>query len=119
KSFFLGAPRESFNSDILWQKVLQVMLRRIGAEGQGLRLEMALTAADERIAGENFAEEVVRVREAEFDRSLVDLDHFARLAVNRHLGDWNRNYRLLAVEIFEPEYEIIRGEWRAIRPPHA
>jgi len=52
-------------------------------------------------------------------REIVDLDEFARLAIDRKLGRWSRSQFLVGVQIFEPENDVVGREGLSVRPFHA
>ena len=118
-AFLLGDLVDRLGRGVLRQELLEVVLRRVGPEGVALALAHRLAATDLRVAGEQVVEQEIRIIEGELHGRFVDLDDFARLAVDAHVGDRRRHDVLVAVEILEPEDKVICRERRTVRPLHA
>ncbi len=70
-------------------------------------------------AGQHVGQHEVRLRELEPHRVGVDLLDLALLAVDRH-GRRRRGHEVLvAIDVLEPEHEVVGGEWLAVAPLHA
>ena len=95
------------------------MRRRVGAEADLGGLPHRLPAADRGVAGHDVLEQEIRHVEFPAHRGLVDLDHAARLALRTHVRRRRRHDLLVAVDVLEPEDEVVGGERRAVRPLHA
>src|SRR5579872_1079572 len=95
------------------------MTWRVGAEADLARLAHGLPAAHGSVAGHDVLEQEIRHLPFPAHRCLIDLDHAARFAAGTHLWRRGRNDFRVAVDILEPEDEIVGGEWRAVGPFHA
>src|SRR5262249_30249206 len=68
---------------------------------------------------EHVGEHVVRIREPVAHRGGVDLLDHARLAVDGQRRRGRGDEVLVAIDVLEPEHEVVGGEWLAVAPLHA
>ena len=114
-----GVRRVDAALHVLRQELLEVVGRGVGAVAALVRLADGLAAADQRVAGHQVLEQVERHVELEVHREVVHLDDAPGLALRRHVGDRRRDDVLVAVDVLEPEDEVVRGHRRAVGPAQA
>src|ERR1700709_1780513 len=95
------------------------MCRRRATEADLGSLAHRLPAAHRRVAGHDVLEQVVWDIEVPAHGGFVHLDHAARLPPRAHFRRWGWNDLRVAVDVFEPENEIVSRECGAVRPLHA
>src|SRR5512143_1440743 len=73
-------------------------------------------SADPGASSQLIDEEGISFRKLEGDREVIDFLHNAWLFVDLHFREWCGHDLWIRIDILEPEHEIIRGQWLAIRP---
>ena len=119
ESLLLRACVDRLDRRVFRQELLEVMAGRIGAEAELRGLTHGLSAAHRRVAGHDVLEQVIRHVEFPAHRGFIHLDHAAGLSLRTHFRCRRRHDLGIAVDVLEPEDEIVGGVRRAVGPLHA